>query len=154
MNVIDADGHILETDAQLVRYRGRAYSGPDMRRSLYPRDEWDRRFGGKLGALAHDAEAWLKALDEGGVDSTVLYPTAGLFLGFVKDPDWTVALSKAYNAFLHHEVLAKSPRIKAVALLPVQNPREAASELRRAVLEYGFVGGMLVADVPHLLGQA
>ena len=154
MNIVDADGHIIETDEQLVPYLEGPYHAPDRRRTFYPRDEWDRRLGGRLGDWAHDADAWLRALDMGGVQITVLYPTNGLFLGFVKDPDWAVALSKAYNNFLYHEVLNKSPRIKAVALLPVQAPQEAAAELRRTVKDLGFVGGMLVADGPHLLGQS
>jgi predicted TIM-barrel fold metal-dependent hydrolase len=39
-----------------------------------------------------------------------------------------------------------------VALLPVQDPDEAAKELRRATTELGLVGGMLPADGPHLMG--
>jgi predicted TIM-barrel fold metal-dependent hydrolase len=35
--------------------------------------------------------------------------------------------------------------LKGVALLPVQDPQEAASELRRCVTEFGMVGGLLPA---------
>jgi hypothetical protein len=46
-----------------------------------------------------------------------------------------------------------SPRLRGVALLPVPAPEEAALELRRAVSELGFSGGMLAADGSHLLGD-
>jgi len=151
--VIDADGHILEQEEQLARYLDWPYREPGRGWTFYPRDGWNRRLGGRLGQWADSAESWLRALDEGGVDTTVLFPTSGLFIGFVKDPDWAIALCRAYNTFLYEEVLKVSPRLQAVALLPVQAPHEAVAELRRAVKELGFVGGMLAADGPHLLGQ-
>ncbi len=154
MTVIDADGHIMESDEQLLPYLEGPYRHRSLVRSFYPRDGWDRRLGNRLGSWADNAQTWLKALDEGGMEATVLFPTNGLFIGFVKDPDWAVALCRAYNTFLSEEVLRVSPRLQAVALLPVQAPQEAAAELRRAVKELGFVGGMLAADGPHLLGQA
>ena len=52
----------------------------------------------------------------------MLYPTLGLFLSFLKDREWAVALCRAYNTFLHEEFVKKSPRLHAVALLPVQDP--------------------------------
>jgi predicted TIM-barrel fold metal-dependent hydrolase len=65
-----------------------------------------------------------------------------------------VALCRAYNTFLHEEFVKKSPRLHAVALLPVQDPDAAARELRRAVSELGLVGAMLAADGSHLLGDS
>src|SRR3989304_6327665 len=141
MTVIDADGHIVETDEQLFRHLEEPYRRRDRVRPLYPADGWDRRLGNTLGSRASDAQSWLKALDEGGMDSTVLYPTSGLFIGFLKDQDWAVAISRAYNNFIAEEVLRVSPRIKAVALLPVQAPQEAAAEVGRALTQLGFVGG-------------
>src|SRR5437588_663453 len=57
------------------------------------------------------------------------------------------------------------PRVGGLATLPVQDPEEAAKELRRAVTELGFVGGLLPAgnallksfshpDFDPLLGEA
>ena len=53
----------------------------------------------------------------------------------------------------HEEFIKLSPRLQAVALLPVQDPKAAAKELRRAVSELGHVGAMLAADGTHLLGD-
>src|SRR3990170_2012120 len=153
MPVIEADGHILEQEDQIARHLDWPYREPGRGWTLYPRDGWNRRLGGRLGQWADSGESWLRALDEGGMDLVVLFPTSGLFIGFIKDPEWAVALCRAYNNFLHQEVLTVSPRLRAVALLPVQAPQEAAAELHRAVRDMGFVGGMLAADGPHLLGQ-
>ena len=149
MNVFrvnDADGHITETTEQL-----RPYFGPDApahwaeRRSYYPQDAWDRSLGGRLGSRANDAKTWLGIMDEGGVETAVLYPTAGLGIGWVREPDFAVALCRAYNNFLAHDFLQVSPRLKAVALLPFQDVPAAVAELRRAVGELGMVGAFAPA---------
>src|SRR5206468_2674369 len=81
----------------------------------------------------------------------VLFPTLGLFMSFLKDRTWAVQFCRAYNSFIHEEFVKVSPRLKAVALLPVQDPQAAAQELRRAVRELGHVGAMLAADGSHVL---
>jgi predicted TIM-barrel fold metal-dependent hydrolase len=83
----------------------------------------------------------------------VLYPTLGLFNAFLRDAEWAVVLCRAYNTMLYKEVTSVSPRLKGVALLPLQDPQAAADELRRAVRELGLVGGMLAADGYYLLGH-
>jgi len=153
MIVIDADGHVTETNEQLAKYLEEPYRRRPLISPLFPSDGWDRRLLGTLGDWAGDAGTWLKALDQGRVETTVLYPTLGLFMSFLKDRAWAVALCRAYNSFLHDEFVQVSPRLKAVALLPIQNPEAAAAELRRAVRELGLVGGMLAADGSHLLGD-
>jgi predicted TIM-barrel fold metal-dependent hydrolase len=120
---------------------------------MYAWDGWDRRLLGTLGDAAGTAAEWLRALDRGGMELVVLYPTLGLFMSFLRDRQWAVALCRAYNRLMHEEFIARSPRLKAVALLPVQDPEAAAAELRRAVRELGHVGGMLAADGDHVLGD-
>jgi predicted TIM-barrel fold metal-dependent hydrolase len=154
MTVIDADGHVTETQDQVAKYLDEPYRRRPLVSSFYPWDGWDRRLLGSLGDFGGTAESWLAALDRGGMEATVLYPTLGLFMSFLRDRQWAVALCRAYNTFLHEEFTRVSPRLQAVALLPVQAPEEAAAELRRAVRELGFVGGMLAADGSHLLGDA
>ena len=89
-----------------------------------------------------------------GLEATILYPSGGLGLGFVRERPLAVALCRAYNDFMHAEYLRKSPRLKAVALLPVQDPAAAAAELRRACTE---TSAWWVAcwprTVPYLLGK-
>jgi uncharacterized protein len=152
--VIDADGHVTESQEQISKYLDDPYKRRPQVSSFYPWDGWDRRLLGTLGQTAGDAESWLRALDKGGMELTVLYPTLGLFMSFLRDREWAVALCRAYNTFLHEEFINASPRLKAVALLPVQNPAACAPELRRAVRELGLSGGMLPADGTHLLGDS
>src|SRR2546429_9947375 len=55
---------------------------------------------------------------------------------------------------LHEEFITKSPRLQAVALLPLQDPEAAAAELERGVRQLGLVGAMLAADGSPVLGDA
>jgi uncharacterized protein len=151
--VLDADGHVTESTEQVAKYLEEPYRRRPLTFPFYPQDGWDRRLLGTLGEFGGDAETWLRALDKGGVETTILYPTLGLFMSFLKDREWAVALCRAYNTLMHEEFVAASPRLKAVALLPVQDPDAAAVELRRAVKELGLVGAMLSADGTHLLGD-
>ena len=154
MAIIDADGHVTESNEQVAKYLDEPYRRRPTNFWFYPQDGWDRRLLGTLGDWAGDAESWLKALDGAGMETTVLYPTLGLFLSFLRDRQWAVALCRAYNTFLHEEFIKKSPRLQAVALLPLQDPEAAAVELRRAVRELGLCGAMLAADGGHVLGDA
>jgi len=151
--ILDADGHVTETAEQVARYLDEPYRRRPLTFPIYPADGWDRRLLGTLGDWAGDAESWLRALDKGGMELTVLYPTSGLFVSFLKDRAWAVALCRAYNSYLHETFVKVSPRLRAVALLPVQDPEAAAVELRRAVRELGLCGAMLAADGSHLLGD-
>src|SRR5215467_11533632 len=151
--VLDADGPTTESQEQIVKYLDEPYRRRPSASSFFPWDGWDRRMRGTLGDWAGDAETWLRALDKGGMELAVLYPTLGLFMSFLRDREWAVALCRAYNTFLHEEFIKVSPRLQSVALLPVQDPMAAAAELRRAVTELGHVGGMLAADGTHLLGD-
>jgi predicted TIM-barrel fold metal-dependent hydrolase len=151
--VIDADGHVTETNEQVAKYLDEPYRRRPLALPLYPADGWDRRLLGTLGSVGGTAEQWLAALDDGGMEMTVLYPTLGLFLSFLKDRAWAVAICRAYNTFLHEEFIKKSPRLQAVALLPIQDPDAAAAELERGVRQLGLVGAMLAADGNHVLGD-
>jgi predicted TIM-barrel fold metal-dependent hydrolase len=154
MSIVDADGHVTETQDQIAKYLDDPYRRRPTNQSFFPWDGWDRRMLGTLGESAATADAWLKALDRGGMEMAVLYPTLGLFVSFLKDRQWAVALCRAYNSFMHEEFTKKTPRLQAVALLPIQDPEAAARELRRAVRELGCVGAMLAADGSHVLGEA
>lgn len=151
--VIDADGHVTESWEQLNQYLEEPYRKRPISPPYFPQDGWDRRLRGTLGQWAGDARSWIDALDQGGMAISVLYTTLGLFMPFLRDPEWAVALSRAYNTLLHKEFTSQSPRLKGVALLPPHDPEAAAVELRRCVTEFGFVGGMLPADGYYLCGH-
>jgi uncharacterized protein len=152
--VIDADGHVTETWEQIARHLDEPYRTRPLLTPLFPQDGWDRRLMGTKGNWAGDGKSWSEALEAGGMAMAVLYPTLGLFMPFLRDPDWAVALSRAYNTMLYKEVTSQSSRLRGVALLPLQDPAAAARELERCVGELGFVAGMLSADSYYLLGHA
>ncbi|MBI3304503.1 MAG: amidohydrolase [Deltaproteobacteria bacterium] len=140
--IIDADGHIMDWDDVVRPYMPEPYR----RRALfYPLENWDRDLGGTLGKhWVRDLDTRLADMDRQQIDVSVLYPTVGLMLGRVREPEFAAALCRAYNDFVA-EVCRQSPRLKAVAMVPLQNIPAAVSELRRAVQELGLVGVMLPA---------
>ena len=94
-----------------------------------------------------DPSSWEYFLDKVGIDRTVLYPTIGLTVGHLRDHDYAVALTRAYNdwiaeVYVHHP----SGKFQAAALLPMQVPEVAAAELRRAVTELGLCAGVVPSN--------
>ncbi len=148
---IDADGHIRDEDELVRRYMDEPYaSRPRLSGGI--RDGYDNTLGGTLGTRNVDPTVWLDAMDRGGLEQAVLYPTNSLSAGWFREPDFAVARARGYNDFLAEEYLKFNPRFQGVALLPIQDPVEAAKELRRAVTELGMVGGML-AEGPYAFGK-
>ena len=97
--IIDADGHVSESWEQLQKYLEPPYNRRPVAPPYFPQDGWDRRLRGTLGHWAGDAKSWLEAMDQGGMELSVLFPTLGLFLPFLRDPEWAVALAKAGNGY-------------------------------------------------------
>ncbi len=145
--IIDADGHVLEKDRELHDYLGGRYSSAPRFEtySYFPSlDGWNRGTGVPGKDPETPAPRWLQFLDELGVHMTVLYPTGGLGLGLVQNPEWACVLARAYNSWIADRFTKQSPRLQAVALLPVHEPLEAAKELERAK-SLGLVAGLLPA---------
>ncbi|MSQ24323.1 MAG: hypothetical protein EXR58_07230 [Chloroflexi bacterium] len=150
--IVDSDGHIFEQDDDIRPYFGAKYgsSGPGRSYFFPDLDGWRR--GGR--DVHDDPASWLRFLDTAEISAAVIYPTAGLGFGFGRDAAWAVELSRAYNDFMADKYLKASPRLKPIAILPVQDPLAAAHELRRAVEELGLVGGLLpAAGLRHPYGD-
>jgi predicted TIM-barrel fold metal-dependent hydrolase len=142
--VIDADGHVLESMPGI-----REFLDPRWQRSsLYPGDIWDRDLRNKLGQRPQGPQDQQAAIDADGIDVTVMYPTAGLSIGTIREIDFATALTRAYNDWLHQFCQADPARLTYVALIAPQDAEAAAAELRRAVTELGAVGAMLPTNVP------
>jgi hypothetical protein len=149
-DIIDADGHVYERDHELFEYLDEPFVG---KQTLLGFPFWPTIDGFQRGAIyAHlhvhksfetDARIWLDFLDQTEIARTVLYPTLGLTCGFIRDPEWAIAVTKAYNNWLAERYVKVSPRLLGMAMLPLQEPREAAKELRRAVTELHMVGAVL-----------
>ncbi|HXG53030.1 MAG TPA: amidohydrolase family protein [candidate division Zixibacteria bacterium] len=159
--IVDGDGHVIEDIAAIWKYMPEAYVGrsfSDLRgRSPFPPIDHlhtaNRHFT-PPGAFANvGREGWEIFLREVGIGATVLYTSAGLAFGKIVSRDWAIELARAYNNWIYDTYVSKSPRFKAMGLIPLQEPAEAVIELRRIVRDLGFCGAMLPstgANMPHL----
>ena len=151
MRIIDGDGHVMEDSAELGRYLPPPFNEragarrTEAGRWFPPLDHMHAFIGetppGSFRTVGVDG--WLEFLEDVGIETTVLYTTAGLGVGKILHRDWAIALTRAYNDYIHATYLQRSPRFQAMALIPMQEPDAAAAELRRAVEELGFCGAML-----------
>jgi predicted TIM-barrel fold metal-dependent hydrolase len=90
------------------------------------------------------AELRLPDMDEMGIDTAVLFGGhCFLVMALVESPAIATTTLQAYNTYLGGYCSTDPDRLKGVAMLAIQSPKEAADELRRTVGEYGFVGGVL-----------
>ena len=137
--VFDADGHVLESDDELVEHYEGEYKQSRRQKTwaIFPSlDGWARgvvivREDGKRKYMHTDAGVWGDILDLLGLEGTVVYPTAGLGFGLMTDVDFAVATATAYNNWLEERYCKLDRRIHAAGLLPVQDPQAAAKELER-----------------------
>ena len=99
MNIIDADGHIVERDADLRKYLPEPYSKRAGR--LLPSDGLDTGLGGLVGGLLNnDIPTRLKDMDQEGIDVSVLFPTSSFAVNGLIEPDYAIAYARAYNHFI------------------------------------------------------
>jgi len=146
--VIDGDGHIWEDEQGVIDHLEGKYEGIKLGSVFHPWPSLDGRYRippGGLAAPQTSAKIWGEFLDVTGIEQTVVYPTGGLAHGLIQDRLWAVALSRAYNNWLCETYIKADPRIKSMALLPVQDVGEAVVELRRGVEKLGLSGGLLPA---------
>src|SRR5262245_9669561 len=151
--IIDADGHVRETDAEIIEFMSAGYRN---RRSamlyfpLTPHHGWHRSIPANdfrpSDFRVPDWREWAEKLDQGGFELTVLYPTRFMHIGQIGNPPYAVELCRAYNNYLRERFLTQDRRMRGMALLPLQDPVGAVKELRRAVTKLGMVGGILPAD--------
>ncbi len=142
--IIDADAHV--TDRQELSYRPYL---PEVYRkrtgSFFPSFAWDIRQNGTLGKLdqAPDAATYLQDMDLERIATQVLYPSAALSIGFIRELDWAAALAAAYNSWLHAFCQYAPERLKGVAVIAPQNVPAALQEMERAVTRLGMVAVMM-----------
>src|SRR5260370_7645588 len=73
----------------------------------------------------------------------MIYPTGGLLLSRVREPDYATALCETYNDWLYDWCSADKKRLKGVALVPLHaDVRAAIDEMERAMSRLGTVGVM------------
>ena len=109
----------------------------DLRSRGLMKDGWDNGF---------DPASHLRAMDREGIDVAILFRTvASMFVSFdTMDPEFSLALCSAFNDWVSDYCKVDPVRLKATAILPQQDPTLAAQEARRAVLDLGVVGVVLL----------
>src|SRR5919199_126662 len=148
MLIVDADGHLRDMVDNC--YRPYLEAPYNKRTIFWPSDGFDRNKGGTLGVRDVDAPKQLRDMDTEGIDISVLYPTTALGIGKIYEADYAVALCRAYNNWVHDYCQTDPQRLKAVALLPLQDLDAAVRELHRAVVDLGMVGGTIPTFVRGL----
>ena len=102
--VIDGDGHIFEDNDSILRRMPSTYKlgGTNPTGSPFPPLE---PFHFQVGT------------------------TPGMRSGrsHIPYPEWAIHVSRAYNDWLYEAYLARDPRFKGVALIPMQEPEAAVS---------------------------
>jgi uncharacterized protein len=145
--VIDADGHIIERTDELRKYLKSPFNkrgGP-----LTASEPWDRALQQTLPPepctfpSAPSAQDWLRLLDDHNIEEVFLYPTALGNVSRIREPEYAVALCRAYNDYVRDHYAKISSRLRPVAILPFQDPESAVVELRRAVRELGCRGAVV-----------
>lgn len=167
--VIDADGHVFEDIPAIID----KLPGPYRQLRAQESISHSRLFP-PIGYLAsmpfvqtatgernpeetgRDPASWEYFLDAVGIDRTVLYPSLGLTVGRIRDLNYSIALTRAYNDWLADTYLRHpSGKFQAAALLPMQVPSAAADELTRAVTELGFCSAVVPSNgLPNHPGDA
>lgn len=146
--IIDGDGHLYEDHEAIANLMPPAFrkSSGSVSPLFPPLDHLhaaNRHENPPYSFARVGPEGWLEFLEEVGIDTTVLYPSNALMYGKIVSRDWAIAVTRAYNDWLHQTYMKRSPRFKGMALIPMQEPEAAVTELRRAVLELGMPGAML-----------
>jgi predicted TIM-barrel fold metal-dependent hydrolase len=128
--VIDADGHAMDYPEIYQEYmeepyaqRGRRSPSNVFAGAWYPAEAYNRRLDQTLGKSGRDLQERLSDMDRQEIDVAVLYPTSGLFIGQIKEQGYAAALCRAYNNWVADQC-RQTPRLKAVALLPLTAPEE------------------------------
>lgn len=94
---------------------------------------------------ATDPQTRLRDMDWEGRDVDILFPSIILFLLTIRDPQLAAAMCRAYNNWVADFCKADPDRLKAVAVVPLQDMALAVEEAKRAVKELGTVGVMCPA---------
>lgn len=140
--IISADSHIMEpTDLWEKRlpgpFRDRAPKFP-------PRNSAGEKPGG------HDPKARLEEMAVDGVTAEVLYPTLGLSLFAMEDPETQEAAFRVANDWLIEYCRVAPGRLVGIPMISMYNVRNAVKELERCKKE-GLVGALIWQVPPENL---
>jgi predicted TIM-barrel fold metal-dependent hydrolase len=157
---IDADGHILERESEILTYLEGKWKG--RKTELWPGCQpWDTNLFETLGNTQNykadlsakgQVKTWQRILDENEIETAVLFPTGSGNIGKLQETEFAIAACRAVNDHFAADYATK--RLKPVGVLPLRNAQAAADELRRAVTKLGLIGfEILTTGLPFALGD-
>ena len=173
IKITDCDGHLMESVEELAEFADPGIAEVCLHPRVFHRGPFPHldglHFGGgqqpteappkraRVNASDHrmgSVEDWQAFLDKANLSDTVLFTSDGLTVGFIRLPDYATRLCRAYNDYVSDRYRRKDSRIHPMALIPMQDPKAAALELRRAVRELDLPGAMIPStglplDVGH-----
>jgi predicted TIM-barrel fold metal-dependent hydrolase len=166
--VVDADAHVNEDllgwkrlHSEFPGWLGAGVSGgttvAQIDGKLFPLQEGRGRGVPVATAISPAAEAGardvgqrLADLDTEGIDTQVLYGGLALGVSALDDAGLARAIAETYNDWLLDDVCGADPaRLKAAAVVALQDPSRAAAEIARAVGR-----GAVAVTVPPVVGGA
>ena len=161
ITVVDSDGHLLESIPEMAEYmvaevkeyalnspRNRAGVFPSIDGMHFPETEENTAASRIHPVRASDHRAGsgediFEFVKKAEIQDSVLYATEALSVGFIQQPSYAIKVCRAYNDYVTARYRGISKRLHPIALLPMQDPKAAALELRRCVKDLGLLGGML-----------
>jgi predicted TIM-barrel fold metal-dependent hydrolase len=93
--------------------------------------------------LVSDPEHRYRVMREDGIVGECIFPTIGLYVWMLTDPEGGAASCRVYNEWIA-DTLARSPRFKCAGLVPTWNVDDAVTEVRR-IAEAGLGAVMIPA---------
>lgn len=171
--ILDADGHWLEF-APAMRERLRRVGGE---RAVAGFAAAQKRFGSALNASVEERRRnrvpqegfWVfpndptdratvmmprlfyQRLDELGIDLAVIYPTGGLAIARIMDPELRRATCRAYNVIVAEQFGPYADRMLPAAIIPMYTPEEAIDEIEYATQQLGLRVAMTGSMMRRLL---
>jgi len=160
LRAIDADGHILEHRADILKYLDGKYKGRNT--GMWPGCQpWDSSLGDTIGhpydyygnlSAKQQVTLWHRALDENEIEQAVLFPTGSGNVGKLQETEFAIAATRAVND--HFAADYQDKRLKPVGVLPMRDPHAAAEELRRAATKNKLIAfEVLTTGLPLALGD-
>ena len=102
-------------------------------------------------ATAHLPKLLYDRLDEFGIDYMMAYPSWSLGMLDTRDDELRAPVLRAVNRYVSRQFTPYADRLTSAALIPMNNPTEAVTELRYAVRVLGFKSAVMAGHAIRTL---
>src|SRR5690242_12559355 len=148
MRIIDADGHVAEgpslaveamrrwpdrvvprEDGSALVIEGRNYPEADGPGAGCPREHG---LSGAEGIAYSSAQGVLGDADRDHIDTMVLYPSLGLCVPSLEDPELAAGFARLYNQWIAAYCAESDGRLRGIAVTPIEHGDVAVDVMREA----------------------